>query len=80
VTYEGEKLKAELARARAALLDLYANIAGHYEHFDPLGNAGRTCPGCVRQREARERARPAILETREAEEPKEALQSPEGGK
>ena len=42
-----------------ALLDLYDNMGGH-NHWDAQGNHGATCPVCVEQRDARNRAREMI--------------------
>jgi hypothetical protein len=56
-------LRAQRNELQRALLDLYDNMGGH-DHWDAQGNAGRTCPVCIRQRDARQRVRLHVHDAR----------------
>lgn len=52
----------EIQRLRTALHDIIDNVGGHH-HWDEKGTHGANCPICIRQFEAKERARLALTGT-----------------
>lgn len=54
-----DRLAIAVSVTRAALEDMITNTGGH-RHWDPKGTSGANCETCIRQRDARERARVAL--------------------